>query len=204
MSTATGRAAATRGVLLRMREQLEFIKRGRELLEMKRDQLASEINKLLGKLKERESVEKSLMEVYETLKAIYSAQGYSSVASQAAAVTELEVKATPISIMGVVVPEISVAKKPSMANIPNLSTYDVAKRLNAVLDHLLEISVVEARIEILARELMVTNRKVNALDKVLIPGIMESIAYIEGKLEEEMLEEFFRAKRLKKVLEREV
>ena len=72
------------------------------------------------------------------------------------------------------------------------------------MDRLLEISVVEAQIEILARELMMTNRKVNALNKVLIPGIIELIAYIEGKLEEEMLEEFFRAKRLKQVLERSV
>ena len=37
MSSLVGKAATTRGVLLRMREQLEFVKRGRELLEMKRN-----------------------------------------------------------------------------------------------------------------------------------------------------------------------
>lgn len=204
MSSFIGRTAATRGVLLRIREQLDFIKRGRELLEMKRDQLASEINKLLGKLSERESLEKNLMEVYEKLKAAYSTQGYSKVASQATAVSGLEVKTRPISVMGVVVPEVSVDKRPSIKYVPDLSTYDVAKRLNNVFDLLLEISVVEAQIEILAHELMMTNRKVNALNKVLIPEIQEMIRYIEGKLEEEMLEEFSRGKRLKKVLEKGV
>jgi len=204
MSSFAGRAATTRGVLLRMREQLEFVKRGRELLEMKRDQLASETNKLLGKLKERQSIDENLMEVYRKLKAAYSTQGYSSVASQATAVTGLEVKTRPISVMGVIVPEISVEEMPNINYIPNPSTYDVANQFKSVLDNLLDISVVETKIEVLARELMMTNRKVNALNKVLIPGILESIRYIEGKLEEEMLEEFSRAKHLKKVLERSV
>ena len=202
MSTVGGRAATTRGVLLRMREQLEFVKRGKELLEMKRDQLASEINKLLGKLKERQEIDRNLMKAYEKLKNAYSTQGYSSIASQAAAVAELEIKSRPISIMGVIVPEITVDKKPTISNVPNLSSYEVASQLNSLMDKLLEISLVEAQIEILARELMMTNRKVNALNKVLIPNIMELIRYIEGKLEEEMLEEFFRGKRLKKIMER--
>jgi V/A-type H+-transporting ATPase subunit D len=185
-----------------MREQLEFVKRGRELLEMKRDHLASEINKLLEKLKQRESLDKKVLELYEKLTSVYSSQGYLSVASQAAAVTGLKIAVKPISIMGVVVPEIRIEKKPDFSSISNLSTYDVAEKFNIILEQLLEMAILEAQIEVLAKELMMTNRKVNALNKVLIPGIMESIKYIEGKLEEEMLEEFSRAKILKKVLRR--
>ena len=202
MSTVGGRAATTRGVLLRMREQLEFVKRGKELLEMKRDQLASETNKLLGKLKERQELDKNLMKAYDQLKIAYSTQGYSSIASQATAVAELEIRSRPVSIMGVVVPELTIEKSPNFTHVPNLSTYEVANQLNSLMGKLLEISLVEAQIEILARELMMTNRKVNALNKVLIPNIMELMRYIEGKLEEEMLEEFFRSKRLKKIMER--
>jgi vacuolar-type H+-ATPase subunit D/Vma8 len=45
-----------------------------------------------------------------------------------------------------------------------------------------------------------TNRKVNSLERVLIPGLLELIRYVEGRLEEESLEEFFRAKCVKKVI----
>jgi vacuolar-type H+-ATPase subunit D/Vma8 len=47
---------------------------------------------------------------------------------------------------------------------------------------------------------MMTNRKVNALERVLIPQTIELIRYIDGRLEEEALEEFFRAKRVKAVI----
>jgi vacuolar-type H+-ATPase subunit D/Vma8 len=68
------------------------------------------------------------------------------------------------------------------------------------LGELLTIAEAEARIESIAQELMLTNRKVNALERVILPGLMETLRYIEGRLEEETLEEFFRAKRVKAVI----
>jgi vacuolar-type H+-ATPase subunit D/Vma8 len=47
---------------------------------------------------------------------------------------------------------------------------------------------------------MLTNRKVNALERVILPNMLETLRYIEGRLEEETLEEFFRAKRVKAVI----
>ena len=44
----------------------------------------------------------------------------------------------------------------------------------------------------------VTNRRVNALDNVVIPGVQQTIAYIETELDELEREDIFR---LKKVLE---
>ena len=44
----------------------------------------------------------------------------------------------------------------------------------------------------------VTNRRVNALDNVVIPGVQKTIAYIETELDELEREDIFR---LKKVLE---
>jgi len=197
MSVLLGRAAATRGVLLRLREQLEFVNRGRELLKMKRDHLASEVNRLLKKIRVRQTVDRQLMEAYEKLKATYSSLGYSSTASEASTVGELEVRVRPISIMGVVVPEVLLGKKPKIDYIPSLSAYEAAREVNAAIKDLLELAETEAQIEAIAQELMMVNRKVNALDKVLIPSMLELIRYIEGRLEEEMLEEFFRAKRVR-------
>jgi V/A-type H+-transporting ATPase subunit D len=102
--------------------------------------------------------------------------------------------------MGVLVPEIVAGKKPIIASITNASSCAAADKLSALIGELFEIAEAEGRIESIAQELMMTNRKVNALERVRIPQTIELIRYIDGRLEEETLEEFFRAKRVKAVI----
>jgi V/A-type H+-transporting ATPase subunit D len=197
---SVGRAAVTRGVLLRLREQIEFIKRGKELLKMKRDNLAAETNRLLAKVGKRHEFDKRLMAAYERLKTAYMTLGYSRIQSEASTVRLFEAKVRPRSVMGVIVPEIVPEKKPIITSIASASAYAAAVQLDRLVGELLEIAEAEGRIESIAQELMLTNRKVNALERVLIPNLLEMIRYIEGRLEEETLEEFFRAKRVKAVI----
>jgi len=195
-----GRAAVTRGVLLRLREQIEFTRRGKELLKMKRDNLAAETNRLLAKVVARHEFEQRLMNTYETLKTAYITLGYSGLRSEASTVGLLEVKTRPRSVMGVLVPEIVPGKRPAITSITDASAYAAAEKLTTLMEELLDIAEAEGRIESIAHELMMTNRKVNALERILIPKLQELIRYIEGRLEEETLEEFFRAKRVKAVI----
>ena len=92
---SVGRAAVTRGVLLRLREQIEFMERGKELLKMRRDNLAAETNRLLAKVGGRREFDKRLMGAYETLKTAYMTLGYSRVQSEASAVEPLQAKVRP-------------------------------------------------------------------------------------------------------------
>ena len=195
-----GRVAVTRGVLLRLREQLDFTKRGKELLEMKRDNLAAETNRLLDKIKVRHEFEQRLMEAYGSLKTAYMTLGYSRLQSQAFTVKPLEAKVRLRSVMGVLVPEIVQGQKPEINSITDPSAYAAAEQLTSSMKELLSIAEAEARIESIAQELMLTNRKVNALERVILPSILETLRYIEGRLEEETLEEFFRAKRVKALI----
>lgn len=195
-----GRVAVTRGVLLRLREQLDFTKRGKELLEMKRDNLAAETNRLLAKIKVRHEFEQRLMEAYDSLRAAYVTLGYSRLQSQAFTVKPLEAKVRLRSVMGVLVPEIVQGQKPAINSITDPSAYAAAEQLTSSMGELLSIAEAEARIESIAQELMLTNRKVNALERVILPNILETLRYIEGRLEEETLEEFFRAKRVKALI----
>jgi len=197
---SVGRVAVTRGVLLRLREQLDFTKRAKDLLKMKRDNLAAETNKLLTKVGTRDEFEKHLMNAYGALRTAYLTLGYARLESEAFAVKPLEARTRPRSIMGVLVPEIVQGKKPPIASVTDPSAYAAAEQLTALIGELLELTEAEARIECIAQELMMTNRKVNALERVLIPRLQSLIQYIEGRLEEEALEEFFRAKRVKAVI----
>jgi len=198
-----GRVAVTRGVLLRLREQLDFTKRGKELLEMKRDNLAAETNRLLAKIKVRHEFEQRLMQAYESLRTAYVTLGYSRLQSQAFTVKPLEAKVRLHSVMGVLVPEIVKGQKPAINSITDPSAYAAAVQLTSSMVELLSIAEAEARIESIAQELMLTNRKVNALERVVLPKMLETLRYIEGRLEEETLEEFFRAKRVKAVIRRQ-
>ena len=197
---SVGRVAVTRGVLLRLREQLEFTKRGKELLEMKRDNLAAETNRLLAKINARHEFEQRLMETYSALRTAYMTLGYSRLQSQASTVTALEAKVRLRSVMGVLVPEIVRGKESTINSVIDPSAYAAAQQMTESLGKLLTIAEAEARIESIAQELMLTNRKVNALERVILPGLMETLRYIEGRLEEETLEEFFRAKRVKAII----
>jgi V/A-type H+-transporting ATPase subunit D len=98
------------------------------------------------------------------------------------------------------VPEIVQGKKSPLSSIIDPSAYAAAQQLTESMSKLLTLAEAEARIESIAQELMLTNRKVNALERVILPKIQETLRYIEGRLEEETLEEFFRAKRVKAVI----
>jgi V/A-type H+-transporting ATPase subunit D len=196
------RAAATKGVLLRLREQLGFIEKGKEILKMKREQLAGEINRLLAEVKIRGDLEREIMEAYEYLKKAHSTLGYQNLKSMALTVGQTDVSGLMYSIMGVVVPELRIEKEADISNVASGVAYEAAEKLSPLLSRIIRLGESEAKIERLVDEFMSTNRKVNALEQIVIPSIAGTIRYIEGRLYEEMLEEFIRTKHVRDVIRR--
>jgi len=194
-----GRTTATRGTLIKLRDTLEFIQNGQEILKMKRDRLAGELNSLLSRLSSREEAEKGLMEIYADLKEALASLGYATVSSTASSISQMKTDVNLISIMGVVVPKITVKEKPQINSILDMSLFKVAKRLQTEIDELLNVAQIEANIERIAYELMMINRKVNALEKVIIPAYVKLIRYIEDLLFDEDLEDFARIKHFRDV-----
>jgi H(+)-transporting ATP synthase subunit D len=194
-----GRTTATRGTLIKLRDTLEFIQNGQEILKMKRDRLAGELNGLLNKLSIRGKVEGQLIEAYEELKEAYATLGYASVASEASSIAEMKIEVNQISIMGVVVPKITVKEKPEIKLIQDMIVHGAAEKLASEIDELLILAQIEANIERIAYELMMINRKVNALEKVIIPAYVRLIRYIEDLLFDEDLEDFARIKHFRDV-----
>lgn len=196
------KVAATKGVLLRLREQLGFIEKGREILKMKREQLAGEINRLLAEVKARGKLEKEIMEAYEYLKKAHSVLGYQNLHSMALTVGQTDVSGLTYSVMGVVVPELRIEKEADISNVPSGVAYEAAEKLLPLITKIIKLSESEAKIERLVDEFMSTNRKVNALEQIVIPSIASTIRYIEGRLYEEMLDEFIRTKHVREAIRR--
>ena len=79
---------------------------------------------------------------------------------------------------------------------------DATQMMRLALPRILRAAEYENSILELARSLEKTQRLLNALDYVIIPGYDESIKYISSILEEREREDFTRLKHVKKVLER--
>jgi V/A-type H+-transporting ATPase subunit D len=58
------------------------------------------------------------------------------------------------------------------------------KKMQDMIDDLMEMARLWKAVELLANEIEVTRRRVNALEHILIPSIKETIKYISGRLEE--------------------
>lgn len=58
------------------------------------------------------------------------------------------------------------------------------KKMQEMMEDLLEMARLWKAVELLSREIEVTRRRVNALEHILIPNIRETIHYISGRLEE--------------------
>jgi len=198
----TGKITATRGNLLKLRTTLNFVQSAMDILEMKRDRLAAELNRLLHELTRRQKAEKQLMEIYRDLKIALATLGYSKVFSTGSAIPKMKVEVNSISVMGAIVPKVTIKEKPQIGSIENISLYQVAEKHLKLIDELFYVAQIEAGIERVAYELMKVNRKVNALEKVIIPTYERQIRYIEDLLFDEELEDFARVKHVKAVLGR--
>lgn len=196
------RITATRGNLLRLRTTLKFIQSATEVLKMKRDRLAAELNVLLPQLSHRRQVEERLVEIYGDLRVSLATLGYSAVLSEALGVPKMNVELQTLSIMGAPVPKVTAIEKPPISSIKNLGLYKVAEEQLALIDELLNVAQIDAGVERVAYELMRVNRKVNALEKVIIPTYLNQIRYIEDVLFDEELEDFARIKHVQSVLGR--
>jgi V/A-type H+/Na+-transporting ATPase subunit D len=193
------RIAATKGTLQKAREQLKFIERGKDVLKMKRDQLAGELNKLLGQMEERKVVNKLFDDAFGFARYAYSVMGVDSFVSAVSSVDTMEVRALPTSVVGVIMPEVEIIRKPARDQISSPTMMKAAEKLEKAVQEAVKLGVTEAKIEQLARELMDTNRKVNALEKVVIPRYKATIRYIEDRLNEEALQEYFITKRMRDI-----
>ncbi len=196
----------TRMELLRLRKRLQLARRGHKLLKDKQDELMKRFMGLVHQIKElRLSVESELEEAWKRFLVARSVGGGEIVEAAVSVPTrKTELEVGKEQIMNVVVPVFKL-KAEGKVNSYGLATtpaeLDTAlMAMERVLERMIELASKEKALELLGDEIEKTRRRVNALEYVLIPNLVETIRYISMKLSEMERGNLTRLMRVKEIV----
>jgi V/A-type H+-transporting ATPase subunit D len=196
----------TRMELLRLRKRLQLARRGHKLLKDKRDELMKRFMGLVHQIKElRLSVESELEEAWKRFLVARSAGGSEVVEAAVSMPTrKTYIEVEKEHIMNVVVPVFGLKTEGKLASYglattpAELDTALVA--MERVLGRMVELASKEKALELIGDEIEKTRRRVNALEYVLIPNLLETIRYISMKLSEMERGNLTRLMRVKEIV----
>ncbi len=195
--------APTKSNLLALKEQLAVSTQGYDLLEQKREILVMELMRMLEQVKLLEkSVDKCIEKAYPALKRMLMIVGGDRVERIAHSVSyEYTLNQKPVVIggMGFTTIEVALPKKELFYSF--LGTFpdsdEVMSDFFELLTILTRLASIRTIVWRLAMEVKKTQRRVNALDKMVIPQDKETVKYIEDVLEERERDNVFVLKALK-------
>lgn len=195
--------APTRSNLMAVRRALAFAREGYDILDRKREVLITELLRVSHEATELQArVWSMLAKAYQALQVAQLELGREHLEWAALSVNKtIEVDVTLHSIMGVVVPSVTAQGAPpdlsySLGNT-TVALDEAAQRFREVLVEVPRLAELLTTTWRLARDLQTTQRRVNALEHILIPAYEDAVRMIESALEEREREELFRMKRVK-------
>jgi V/A-type H+-transporting ATPase subunit D len=196
--------APTKSNLLRTKERLVTAMEGYDLLEQKREILVMELMSRLERVKllERDLDAKTKVS-YSALKKMLVTVGRSQANALSREITyNYQLREKRVIAVGMNLPGLEVTLPPvALKYLPSQSFAEcdeVTLEFFGVLRIITELATVRTTAWTLARELRRTQRRVNALEKIVIPSAKETKVYIEAALEEKDRDAFFSSKLLKK------
>ncbi|MBO8469686.1 MAG: V-type ATP synthase subunit D [Spirochaetes bacterium] len=200
--------APTKSNLMKIKDELAFSKTGYDLLDQKRSILVSELLTLVDQAVDYQNrVEKALKEADEALEDAIMHMGRLKVANLAGAVNiSSSITLTSRKVMGVALPRVSTEFSGSgpffsPEGTSMLSEVAVSKYRDA-LSLMGQMAELKVSIMRLAREVRKTIRKVNSLEKLVIPDREATVRYLTGRIEEAERESMIQMKSVKSRMER--
>ncbi|MDR0761009.1 MAG: V-type ATP synthase subunit D [Treponema sp.] len=196
--------APTKSNLLRVKERLVTAEEGYDLLEQKREILVMELMQKVGQVKILErDLDARLTTAFPALKRMLVVAGRERAERLSRNIRyrfDLEEKRVLVAGMNlpgleVHLPEMELKYSPANSFAECDETVLEFFELLKILTELAGVRTIAWR---LAREVRKTQRRVNALEKMVIPTAKETKAYIEAALEEKDRDAFFSSKLLKK------
>ena len=195
--------APTKSNLLSLKEQLAVSTEGYDLLEQKREILVMELMHLVERVKLLErDIDKCIAKAYPALKRMLLAMGGERTERLAMAVDyKFEITKKPVIIGGMNFTSLDV-------NLPKRELFssfmgttpdndEVMADFFELLALITQMASIRTIVWRLAMEVKKTQRRVNALDKMVIPQSKETVKYIESVLEERERDNVFVLKALK-------
>ena len=201
--------APTRSNLMKIKDELSFSRTGYDLLDQKRSILVSELLTLVDQAVDYQNrVEKALCDASEALEDAIMHMGRLKVANLAGAVgIESSISLGTRKVMGVQLPKVSTefaGSGPFFSPEGTSMLADVAvSRYREALSLMGQMAELKVSIMRLSREVRKTIRKVNSLEKLVIPDREATVKYLTGRIEESERESMIQMKAVKSRMERE-
>jgi V/A-type H+-transporting ATPase subunit D len=193
----------TKSNLFQYKDQLAVAREGFELLEQKRDILVMELMRMLEQVKLVEAELYRLSEkAYTSLRKTLLSLGRETVNEISKGIRyEFTVKERNMKVAGLNLPTLEVQPPSMELQYSLMDTYTYTDETMQVFLEYLKIIAEMASVRNmawrLAKEVKKTQRRVNALEKMVIPDTAETVSYISSTLEERERETFFIQKMLK-------
>ena len=196
--------APTKSNLLRTKDNLNLTKTGYNLIDKKRTVLIKEMMQQIEKAKEIQSDVKELFEkAYSVLQEANITMGVRQVQDIALSIDKAEhFDISYKSIMGLDVPTVKY-EKPVLR--PHYSMYMTGEAIDEAImifqkikNLIYRLAETENTVYKLSIEIKKNQKRANALEKMQIPNLEETVKYISESLEEKEREDFYRLKKIKK------
>ncbi|MDR2517561.1 MAG: V-type ATP synthase subunit D [Spirochaetaceae bacterium] len=195
--------APTKSNLIRVKERLQTALEGYDLLEQKREILVMELMRRVEQVKIiGRDLDARVATAYPALKRMLIVVGRERADRLSRDIHYgFELREKTISAAGMRLPGLEVLLPRMELKYSPANSFaecdETVVEFFELLKVLTELAAVRTIAWRLARELRKTQRRVNALEKMVIPGARETRAYIEAALEEKERDAFFSAKMLK-------
>ena len=200
----------TRMELLALRKRRDIAERGRDLLREKLDALMIEFFENVRQISAlRERSYALLQEAYTLFIEAQMVHGLARLEQFAVGVEDrYDLDTKTRNVIGVTLPQLQIKVLPIKTAPYNLLATsakldEATMKMMESLKAIAELSSAEASTRKLAQAIASTKRRVNSLDYVIIPRVLQSIRYIQMHLEEREREDFFRLKRIKRRMEKQ-
>ncbi len=195
--------APTKSSLIKLKDELKFARLGYELLDQKRNILILELLNLVDQAVDyQERVEKALAEAFVALKRAGIDMGKLKVVQISRAINiEASLSIKQRRVMGVQLPVVEtefIHHKPYYSPTDTSFWVDGAlQEFRKTLEMMGRLAELKVSIMRLAMEVKKTIRKVNALEKIAIPDLTETVDYVRNRLEENERDMFVLMKMVK-------
>ncbi len=205
---ASSEVRPTRIELINVTRRIRLARKGLDLLKMKRTSLVMEFFAISRTVKGmRENIRSDMASSLDTVRLAEALSGLVNLERIAAMSVDTDANVATKNVMGVRIPTLNVVYHESLlseiyraVSIPTVINDSIIK-FERIFRALLEIAEKENSMRKLLREIDRTKRRSNAIENILIPGLVANAKYIRMRLDEMERETFSMLKAVKRNLE---